>query len=193
MAKAVTEIAVGAALIGASFAVPGSGIAIAGLTIHASMFAAMGASAVMGGIAAALPKNQGGVSMATTSPIAPWQIVYGVQKVGGFKVFEQSNNSQGTSNDDQLHRVYALASHPCQINAGLDIGETEWALRIDGKPVLMEPSGSGYVSYTPTQYTDRWRCDNDAGRRHLWNRRNDTARKERIRQHIQRIVASHSA
>jgi hypothetical protein len=110
---------------------------------------AMGGSVVMGGISDALQGNQGGLAVGTVNPIGPWGYIYGTQKVGGIEIFRESNNNTGgsgsTSNDKQLHHVYALASHPCALGS--------WQLRIDGKQVLMTPSGSDYVSYSPTQTT----------------------------------------
>lgn len=152
MAKAITEVAIGAAAIGAAFLIPGGGIAIAGLLLsHAAVAGALvsiGTSAVMTGVADALKGNQGGLAVAVTTPIGPWGYVYGTQKVGGIEIFRESNSRTGgsgpTSNDKQLHRVYCLACHPCAIGS-------EWQLRIDGKQVLMESSGSDWVSYSPTQ------------------------------------------
>ena len=151
MAKAITEVAIGAAAIGASFLVPGAGIAIAGL--HLSQAAAVGAlmsvggSQVMAGLADALKQNQGGLAVAVATPIGPWGYVYGRQKVGGVEIFRQSNNNTGgsgeTSNNKQLHRVYVLACHPCALGS--------WQLRIDGKQVLVTPNGPGFQSYSPTQ------------------------------------------
>jgi len=151
MGKAIAEVAIGAAAIGAAFVVPVGGIAIAGLYLSqgaaAGALASFGASQVLTGVASALAKNQGGIAVAVTTPIAPWSYVYGTQKVGGVKIFEESNNNTGvsgsTSNDKQLHRVYCLAAHPCALGS--------WQLRIDGKQVLMTPSGSDYVSFSPTQ------------------------------------------
>jgi hypothetical protein len=145
MAKVITEIGVGAAAIGAAFLLPGMGIALS-----ASMTSALisgGASFVLQGIGDALKRNQGGLAVAVKSPIGPWGYVYGTQKVGGVKIFEQSNNSQGVSSNKQLHQVYALACHPCSLG--------NWQLRIGGRQILMRPAtyGYGYSSYSPTQVT----------------------------------------
>jgi hypothetical protein len=154
MPKAVVEVAVGAAIIGAAALTGGAALAGLGLvltgaeqaTILASV-TAVGATSVMSGISDALAGNQGGLAVGVTNPIGPWGIVYGTQKVGGVEIFRESNNNTGvsgsTSNDKQLHRVYCLASHPCALGS--------WQLRIDGKQVLMAPSGSDWVSYSPTQ------------------------------------------
>src|SRR5215472_3198265 len=149
MAKAVTEIAIGAAAIGAAIAIPGGGIAIGTLMIsHAAAVGALvslSGSMIMSGIADALKKNQGGLAVAVTTPIGAHGYVYGEQKVGGVEIFLQSNNSQGTSNNKELHRVYVLACHPCNL--------TSWQLRIDGRQVLVRPSstGAGWDSYPPAQ------------------------------------------
>jgi hypothetical protein len=148
LAKAVTEVAIGAAAIGAAFLIPGGGIAIDG-TLLLSHAAAVGAlasiagSSIMSGIADALRANQGGLAVGVTTPIGPWGYIYGTQKVGGVEIFRESNNSQGTSNDKQLHRVYVLAAHPSLLG--------DWQLRIDGKQILVEPDGAGFASYSPTQ------------------------------------------
>jgi Putative phage tail protein len=149
LAKAITEVAIGAAAIGAAFLIPGAGIAIGGLLIsHAAAVGALvsiGASEIMAGVSSALAKNQGGLAVGVTTPIGPWGYIYGTQKVGGVEIFRESNSSQGTSNDKELHRVYMLACHPCALGS--------WQLRIDGKQVLLTASGSGWVSYSPTQIT----------------------------------------
>ena len=151
MAKAVTEVAIGAAAIGAAFLIPGGGIAIGSLMIsHAAAVGALtsiAGSEVMAGLADALRSNQGGLAVGVTTPIGPWGYVYGTQKVGGIEIFRESNNNTGvsgsTSNNKQLHRVYVLACHPCALGS--------WQLRIDGKQVLLRASGSDWVSYSPTQ------------------------------------------
>jgi hypothetical protein len=151
MAKAVTEVAIGAAAIGAAILIPGGGIAIGSLLIsHAAAVGALvsiAGSEIMAGLADALKSNQGGLAVGVTTPIGPWSYVYGTQKVGGVEIFRESNNATGaggnTSNDKQLHRVYALSCHPCALGS--------WQLRIDGKQVLVQPSGSDWVSYSPTQ------------------------------------------
>jgi hypothetical protein len=151
MSKAITEVAVGAAAIGLAIALPGMGVALSATMIHA--MTALGASEMMAGFAAALKKNQGGLAVAVTTPIGPWSYVYGRQKVGGVEVFRQSNNNTGvdgatTSNWKQLHRVYVLAAHSCNIGIG------NWQLRIDGRQVLLNPdpaAPTSYKSYTPTQ------------------------------------------
>jgi hypothetical protein len=150
MAKAITEIAVGAAAIAAPFVLPGLGIAVsAALTSSLiSAGASLALSGAMSGLSA-LSGNHGGIAVAVTSPIGPWNYIYGTQKIGGIKIFEQSNNNTGgggsTSNNKQLHRVYALACHPCSIGS--------FQLRIDGKQVQLSPNGSGYSSVSPTQLT----------------------------------------
>jgi hypothetical protein len=97
----------------------------------------------------ALSSNKGGIAVSVTTPIGPWAYVYGTQKVGGVEIFRESNNNTGgggsTSNNKQLHRVYALACHPCHIGS--------FQLRIDGKVVEVSPNGSGYSSVSPTQLT----------------------------------------
>src|SRR5579859_7593656 len=153
MAKAITEVAIGAAAIGAAILIPGGGIAIGSLLIsHAAAVGALASiagSEVMAGVSEALKGNQGGLAVAVTTPIGPWGYIYGTQKVGGVEIFRESNNNTGvsgsTSNDKQLHRVYCLACHPCAIGT--------WQLRIDGKQVLMQASGSDYVSRSPIQTT----------------------------------------
>lgn len=90
--------------------------------------------------------NKGGLAVGVSTPIGPWGYVYRTQKVGGIKIFEESNNNTGgssTSNNKQLHRVYCLACHPCALGS--------WQLRIDGKQVLVRSAGYGYQSYSPTQ------------------------------------------
>lgn len=151
MAKAIAEIAVGAAAIGAAFLIPGAGIAIGSLVLsHAAAVGALvsiAGSELVAGVADALAKNQGGIAVGVTTPIGPWGYVYGTQKVGGVKIFEESNNNTGvsgsTSNNKQMHRVYCLACHPCAIGS--------FELHIDGKAVPMNASGSDYVSFSPTQ------------------------------------------
>jgi Putative phage tail protein len=152
MAKAVTEVAVGAAAIGLAIALPGIGEALwlaQGIILPAGLQGALfglGASSILAGAAdgmTALKGNQAGLAVGVTTPIGPWNYVYGRQKVGGIEIFRESNSSQGTSNNKELHRVYVLACHPCAIGS--------WQLRIDGKQVLMSGSGSGYASHSPTQ------------------------------------------
>jgi hypothetical protein len=113
----------------------------------------MGASFVMQGIGDALKNNQGGLSVAVTSPVGSWSYVYGTQKVGGVKIFSQSNNNTGgsgsTSNNKQLHEVYCLACHPCVV----DTDGAPWQLRVGGKQVLVNANGPGWSSYSPTQIT----------------------------------------
>jgi hypothetical protein len=157
MAKAITEVAIGAAAIGAAIAMPGIGAGLAWMTLGMQNgiiggLTSLGASSVMAGVADALKKSQGGLSVAVTTPIGPWGYIYGTQKVGGVEVFRQSNNNTGvagatTSDNKQLHRVYVLACHSCEI------GES-WQLRIDGRQVMMNPdpaAPTSYISYTPTQ------------------------------------------
>ena len=157
MSKAITEVAIGAAAIGAAVLLPGVGLGVAGFLVGflnaassaaaVSGLMAMGGSMILGGLADALKGNQGGLAVGVTTPIGPWSYVYGTQKVGGVEIFRESNNNTGasgsTSNDKQLHRVYVLACHPCAIGS--------FQLRIDGRQVLLTPSGSDYVSYSPTQ------------------------------------------
>lgn len=142
------EIAIGAAAIGAAIAIPGGGIAIDGVLI-ASHAAAVGAltsiagSMIMSGLADALHGNQGGLAEGVSTPIGPWGYVYGTQKVGGVLTFCETNDSQGVSNDKQLHRVYTLACHPCLLG--------DFQLLIGGQPVLLTADGAGWSSYSPTQ------------------------------------------
>jgi hypothetical protein len=149
MAKAVTEMAIGGLAIGASFALPGLGVALTA-TMHGALISMGGSMALSGGMSglAALTSRNTGIAVGVTSPVGPWNYVYGRQKVGGVKIFEDANSNAGgatTSNNKQLHRVYALACHPCNIRGG-------WQLRVDGKQVLMESVGtSGWKSYSPTQ------------------------------------------
>ena len=149
MAQAITEVAVGAMAIAAPFVLPGMGIAISAALTN-SLISAGASIALSGAMSAisALSNNQGGLSVGTSTPIGPWSYVYGTQKVGGVEIFRQSNSNTGggtTSNDKQLHRVYALAAHPCVVDAG------NFQLRIDGKQVLVQPNGAGWASYSPTQ------------------------------------------
>ncbi len=157
MAKAVTEIAVGAALITTAVATGGMSAILAG-TAGPWIMAAFSAgtsfalAGVTGGISDLMGMNAG-LAVGQRNPVGPWSIVYGLQKVGGIKIFEASNSNTGTtqtSNDKQLHRVYVLASHPCEIGAyGV------WQVLVNGKQVLMQanPNGVGYNSYSPIQST----------------------------------------
>lgn len=157
MSKAVTEVAIGAAAIGAAFLVPGIGAGLAWVTLgmqNAAIgaLAGLGASSITSGIASALQANQGGLAVGVATPIGPWMYVYGTQKVGGVEIFRESNNntgaSGGTSNNKQLHRVYALACHKSALGS--------WQLRIDGKQVLVHRdfgTANDWVSYSPTQVT----------------------------------------
>ena len=113
----------------------------------------MALSGAMSGLAA-LTNNQGGLAVSTTTPIGPWAYMYGQQKVGGVEIFRQSNNNTGgssTSNWKQLHRVYALACHPCI--GDQNGGSVPFQLRIDGKQVLLNSCNPnpGWQSYSPTQ------------------------------------------
>jgi hypothetical protein len=150
MAQAITEVALGAAAIAAPFVLPGMGIAISATLANSliSAGASMALSGAMSGLAA-LTNNQGGLAVGTTTPIGPWGYIYGQQKVGGVEIFRQSNSSQGTSNNKELHRVYALACHPSVADGGG--GSTPFQLRIDGKQVLLSRAGAGWASYSPTQ------------------------------------------
>jgi hypothetical protein len=149
MAKAVTEVAVGAAAIAAAALIPGAGIAAAAAFLHVSAGAltgalvSIGASEIMAGLAAAMQTNHAGVAVGVTTPVGPWGYIYGRQMVGGIEIFRESNSSQGTSNNKELHRVYVLACHPCALGS--------WQLRIDGKQVLVTNDGAGYKSVEPTQ------------------------------------------
>lgn len=153
MAQAITEVAVGAMAIAAPFVLPGMGIAISASLANSliSAGASIALSGAMSGLAA-LTNNQGGLAVGTTTPIGPWGYIYGQQKVGGVEIFRQSNSNTGgttTSNDKQLHRVYALACHPCIADG--DGGSSPFQLRIDGKQVLLNRAGAGWASYSPTQ------------------------------------------
>ena len=150
MAKAITEVAIGAAAIGAAIAMPGIGAGLAWMTLGMQNAATgalvgLGGSSLMAGLSDALKPSQGGIAIGVATPIGPWGYVYGRQKVGGVELFRQCNSSQGTSNNKEMHRVYALDCHPSQINAG------PFELHIDGKAVSLVSSGSGYASVSPTQ------------------------------------------
>lgn len=152
MSKAITEVAIGAAAIAASIAIPGVGIAATGL-MHmgalASGLLGIGASEVLAGLGSALEPQHAGLAVSAATPIGNWSYVYGTQKVGGIEIFRESNNNTGvsgsTSNNKQLHRVFHLACHPCSIGG--------FQLRIDGKEVPLNTSGSDHVSYSPSQIT----------------------------------------
>jgi hypothetical protein len=156
MSKAVTEITIGAAALGAAVLVPGAGMVAAASFLHIAggagaltgALVSLGGSQILAGLADSLRPNNAGIAVGVTTPIGPWQYVYGHQKVGGVEIFRESNNntgvSGGTSNNKQLHRVYDLACHPCRIGP-------DWQLRIDGKQVIMQQVGSDWVSVTPTQ------------------------------------------
>ncbi len=154
MAKVVTEVGIGAAAIGAGILMPGIGAGLVWMTagmqgaIQGALFG-IGASSVMAGIADAIKPNQGGLAVGVSTPIGPWGYIYGTQKVGGVEIFRQSNSNTGystTSNWKQLHRVYALACHPCVADAA------PFQLRIDGKQVMLQTnSHGGWISYSPTQ------------------------------------------
>lgn len=149
MPKAVAEIGVGALAIAAPIVLPGIGIAISA-TMAASL-TSMGASMALAGALSGLSSlmgNQGGVRTAAKNPIGSWGYAYGFQLVAPTEIFQESNNSQGTSNNKELHRVFALACHPCAIGP---LGT--WQLRIDGKAVLFHQNGSAFDSYSPTQTT----------------------------------------
>jgi hypothetical protein len=151
MAKVITEITIGAALIGAAILVPGGGaVLLGGSSAIFSALIGTGASMVlsgaMEGISDLIAGNQGGIAVGSANPIGSWGYCYGSQKLGGTKIFEESNsNSLGgsTSDDKQLHRVYVLDCHPSEIG--------DWQLRIDGKQVLVTGNGAGFSSYSPTQ------------------------------------------
>jgi len=147
MAKAVAEIGIGAVAIAAPLVLPGLGVAVTAslTTTLISMGASMAMAGAMTGLAA-LTANHGGVRTAAKNPIGSWGYCYGYQLVAPTEIFQESNNSQGTSNNKQLHRVFALASHPCAIGP---LGT--WQLRIDGKAVPFHASGNGFVSFSPVQ------------------------------------------
>lgn len=154
MAKAVTEVALGAAAIAAPFVLPGMGIAVSAAVMHGLIAAgaSMAFSGAMEGISSVLNKNQGGLAVGVSTPVGPWGYIYGTQKVGGVEIFRQSNNSGGVSNDKSLHRVYVLACHPCVVDGG------NFQLRIDGRQVQVEASieGDGYggfQSVSPAQFS----------------------------------------
>ncbi|WP_420239217.1 hypothetical protein ACOBR2_06440 [Telmatobacter bradus] len=157
MAKAVTEIALGAAAVGASFAVPGSGVAIMGTTMSKAaltgILTSFGASMLMGGAADAMKAldQHAGIATQCKSPTGPHCIIYGWALVGGTKVYITENSNVGnatTSNNKQLHQVSVLASHPC----ALDKGYSLWA---NQKAITITPAtyGYGYSSCSPTQIT----------------------------------------
>lgn len=150
MAKAITEVAVGAAAISAAVFIPGAGAFIGAGLLHSALIS-IGASEVLAGIASALDVQHAGLAVGTTTPVGFWGYVYGRQKVGGIEIFRESNNntgvSGGTSNNKQLHRVYWLACHPCDIGSSFE-------LRIDGKKVMLAQQGSDWVSYSPSQASE---------------------------------------
>jgi hypothetical protein len=137
----IGEIIGGAALIAGAIVLTAAGGLISVPLANAMIMT--GASFLIGGTAtgvASLLDNKGGMSTATKNPIGPWGYVYGYQIVSPTIIFEESNNSQGTSNNKELHQVLACACHPCQIGA---LGQ--WQLRINGKIIPMQQSGTSYV------------------------------------------------
>jgi hypothetical protein len=154
MAKAIAEVAIGAALIGAAVLVPGGGAVLlgGGSALFTALFgagASMVLSGAMEGTAELLAGSTGGIAVAVKNPIAPWGYAYGLQLVGGTTIYQTTNSNTGggtTSSDKQLHRVMVLTCHPSAIGP---FGT--WQLRIDGKPVPLQAHGTGYISYSPTQ------------------------------------------
>lgn len=133
MSKAIEEISIGAAIVGAMF-IPGVG-AFLGPTLT-SFLVGTGASMLMTGVGTLIAgQPQGGIAAASRNPIQPWTVVYGRAKAGGTIVYIEE-----TGDDDKyLHLVVVLACHPCQ---SVD------TLLFDDQPVLLDASGN---SYSPTQ------------------------------------------
>ena len=137
------EIAVGAVLIAT-----GVGAPIGAFLINA------GIGTLISGIGTLLSKGPlTGSVTSEKNPIAPWQICYGQNCVGGTPVYI---NSWG-DNDKYLDMVIVLAAHSCQ-----DI----YALRFDGQRIQIDttavpdgvgpsvfPAINGGTSFTPVQQT----------------------------------------
>jgi hypothetical protein len=93
--------------------------------------------------ASALSRPPEGSGIGTTSSIGMWNYAYGDVKVAGVKIFQETNSSQGTSHNDELHRVYAVACHPT---------EAFIALYLNGQLVNLISSGTNiWDSASPTQ------------------------------------------
>jgi hypothetical protein len=135
MSKAsIGEIIGGVALIVGALPIAGSPASIWMMATGVSLLLSGGTTGI-----ASLLNNKSGISTAGKNPIGPWGYVYGYQIVTPTVIFEESNNSQGTSNNKELHQVLACACHPCQIGS---LGQ--WQLRINGKIIPMQQSGTGY-------------------------------------------------
>ena len=140
MSKSVAiETSIGAGAVAASF-IPGIG------TLASAALLQMGSSMLLAGIAEEIASlSQQGFSTSSRTTIGPWQYVYGTRMVGGQLIFAEENSSQGTSNNKESHRVYAVACHPTAIAA------SNFKLYVNGKSVPLKTSGSGLASYSPTQ------------------------------------------
>jgi len=126
--KIIVGVAMVAGMIALNFIPGGSAFAVF-LAAHYAMavavttaIATMGAGLVMGGIAETLTHTAGGAAIASRNPVAPWQVIYGQQMVGGTVV----DIGETGSHDKYLHLVIVTACHQTQSFGGL------W---LDGKQV----------------------------------------------------------
>ena len=101
--------------------------------------AATAAGLVIGGIAEMLHHTPGS-AIASRNPLAPWQVIYGQQMVGGTIV----DIGETGSHDKYLHLVIVTAAHQCQSFDGL------W---LDGKEVHLSGNVlSGATDDNSTHY-----------------------------------------
>jgi hypothetical protein len=114
MSKTVTEIGIGAALVGGSFLT--GGITLAGAGALSSLLASSGAGFVLSGVGTLLAQRATGIATTSRNPIQPWQVVYGRCKVPGTIVYQEE---VGSSNRTLL-LIVAIAAH------GIDAVEQVW-------------------------------------------------------------------
>lgn len=103
-----------------------------------SFLISAGIGMVLSGIGTLLSAGPlSGTSTLSRNPVAPWNVVYGRQKLGGTLVFV----NEFDENNKYLDLVIVLACHPCQ-------GDV--VLLFDGVRVRLDSNG---CSFTPTQQT----------------------------------------
>lgn len=134
-------ISAGMALISTASAAISGTLMMGSLAAHFLITTALGAA-----INALTPKPsavsaQTGYNVTTTSPVADHQIVYGMTKVAGVRVFDATN---GSSNK-YLHRVLAFTGH--EISSFEEIYLNDEVVTLDGSGNVTSPSRyDGFVT-----------------------------------------------
>lgn len=149
MGKVAEEVGIGAALIGASIALPGLGLAISASLASslASTLASAGAGFVLSGVGTLLSQKQNGISTTSRNPIAPWQVVYGRKKVGATIIYQE----EVADNNRILLLVCVVACHSIDEIDEVWLNNKAINLEIDNRDVdQMNPNGF-MKSFDPPQ------------------------------------------